>query len=134
MLTLSAYISASLRGVPVLQRERHEAEQAICDCRELVASEEEFEELVQRNVAANASMDYENFAYLLVKVAVSRARALVEEDSVEDLESLMRAYEAKMACAAVRPLVGRITSKEAEAEILKSMDFVKASLPHVNWE
>ena len=92
----------------MLQRERHEAEQAICDCRELVASEEEFEELVQRNVAANASMDYENFAYLLVMVAVSRARALVEEDSVEDLESLMRAYEAKMACAAVRPLVGRI--------------------------
>ena len=121
----------------MLQRERHEAEQAICDCRELCSDEAEFEDLVQKNVAANASMNYESFASLLINIAETRIRAIRSKPGGFDegnSESLMLAYEAKMACAAMGVLVEKITNKTfVETEILRVMDLVKTELPKVNF-
>ncbi len=117
----------------LLQRERHEAEQAIVDCRDMCDSPEEFEALVQRNVAANASMDYAKFAELLILIAESRgailgADAVVkagvrektgkEEKGKEEgkeeagevagvpLAQLRAAHELKVACSVLAALCG----------------------------
>ncbi|QDZ22677.1 JmjC domain-containing protein [Chloropicon primus] len=121
-------------SLELLQRERHEAEQAICDCRAMCKDEKEFEELVQRNVAANASMNYENFASLLIMVAETRVRVLKGKGAADnDNESLKQAYEAKMAVAVLHQLLERITSEKFRDKLLVVVENVKAHLPHVNF-
>ena len=107
-------------AMELLERERHEAAQAICDCRDLCATEEEFEALVQRNVAANASMNYADFSLLLLMVAESRANTLETKEEEGGTQALLDLYEAKLACAALDKLA--VHDHELEARTAKVKD------------
>ena len=121
----------------LLQRERHEAEQAICDCRSMCANEDEFEELVQKNVTANASMNYENFASLLMMIAEERVKCICRKQSESKepgIECLMWAYEAKMAYAILPRLIEKIPDGAFKAKIRSAMEDIRIALPHVNFQ
>ena len=117
----------------LLQRERHEAEQAICDCRSTCADEKEFEELVQRNVAANASMNYENFADLLIMIAESRIQRCSNKRE-DGVEFLMQAYEAKVAYTILRMLLERFTSQDFKAKTKRVLQSIEDAFPCVNFD
>jgi hypothetical protein len=117
----------------LLQRERHEAEQSICDCRATCADDNEFEALVQRNVAANASMNYENFADLLIMIAESRIKRCSGKRE-DDIEYLKQAYEVKVAYTILSNLLERFTNQEFKAKTKKVLESIEGAFPSVNFE
>uniref|UniRef100_A0A7S3E390 Uncharacterized protein n=1 Tax=Chloropicon laureae TaxID=464258 RepID=A0A7S3E390_9CHLO len=102
---------------------------------------------MQRNVAANASMNYNHFARLLLMIAGERGKRLAglgaaaaeevpgsEADGGISIAALMPAYETKMAHTILSQLVDKVTDENVRGDIEQSMEELSAALPHVNFK
>ncbi|BDA42235.1 2-oxoglutarate and iron-dependent oxygenase JMJD4 [Coccomyxa sp. Obi] len=101
-------------GWTLLQRERAEAAAAIEDCRE-TCTLEEFEALVERNMAANCGLDFRAAAEFVGCIA-ARELHLIRQPATERAQRLMHLFNLRRALPVLEGLLARLDSSKASPE------------------
>ncbi|CAL8468075.1 g7614 [Coccomyxa elongata] len=101
-------------GWALLQKEHSEAAAAIEDCRETCTSEE-FEALVERNMAANCGLDFRAAAEF-VGCIVARELHLIRQPAVQHAQRLMHLFNLRRALPVLEGLLAGLDSSNAPPE------------------